>query len=86
MGLDHRQSFARIPSTLTSLRQLQPGTDHELKDSHPSFRVQAGRDASLAKLDAKIPEWLELARRAGEIKFVSYHSHWPYFAQLRGLA
>lgn len=44
----------------------------------------AGRDAYLEKLDARIPEWLELARNAGDIKFVSYHSHWPYFAQRFG--
>jgi zinc/manganese transport system substrate-binding protein len=45
---------------------------------------RAGRDAYLARLDAKIPEWIALAQSAGEVKFVSYHSHWPYFAQRFG--
>lgn len=44
----------------------------------------AGRDAYLARLDAKLPEWLELAKSAGEVRFVSYHAHWPYFAQRFG--
>jgi len=43
------------------------------------------RDAYLAKLDAKIAEWLaELAPFKGT-KFVSYHEHWPYFAGRFGL-
>jgi zinc/manganese transport system substrate-binding protein len=44
------------------------------------------RDAYLAKLDAKIVEWeSELAPFKGA-KFVSYHEHWPYFAERFGLA
>ena len=43
------------------------------------------RDAYLAKLDAKIAEWLaELAPFKGT-RFVSYHEHWPYFAERFGL-
>ncbi|MEI9863251.1 MAG: metal ABC transporter substrate-binding protein [Limisphaerales bacterium] len=43
------------------------------------------RDAYLAKLDAKITEWeAELAPFKGT-KFVSYHEHWPYFANRFGL-
>ena len=43
------------------------------------------RDAYLAKLDAKIAEWrAELAPFKGT-KFVSYHEHWPYFAERFGL-
>jgi zinc/manganese transport system substrate-binding protein len=43
------------------------------------------RDAYLAKLDAKIAEWqTELAPCQGT-KFVSYHEHWPYFAERFGL-
>lgn len=40
---------------------------------------QSGRDAYLAALDAKIPEWQALARQAPGLKFVSYHAYWPYF-------
>lgn len=43
------------------------------------------RDAYVAKLDAKIAEWEgELAPFKGT-KFVSYHEHWPYFAERFGL-
>ncbi len=43
------------------------------------------RDAYLAKLDAKIAGWeAELAPFKGT-KFVSYHEHWPYFANRFGL-
>ena len=43
------------------------------------------RDAYLAKLDAKIAEWkTEMAPLKG-LKFVSYHNHWPYFAERFGL-
>ncbi len=43
------------------------------------------RDTYLAKLDAKIAEWkTEMAPLKG-IKFVSYHNHWPYFAERFGL-
>jgi len=43
------------------------------------------RDAYLAKLDAKITEWQELAAPLKGVKFVSYHEHWPYFAARFGL-
>ena len=43
------------------------------------------RDVYLAKLDAKIAEWkTEMAPLKG-LKFVSYHNHWPYFAERFGL-
>jgi ABC-type Zn uptake system ZnuABC Zn-binding protein ZnuA len=46
---------------------------------------EKNRDAYLAKLDAKISGWKnELAPFAGA-KFVSYHEHWPYFAERFGL-
>ncbi len=46
---------------------------------------EKNRDAYLAKLDAKIAEWrAELAPFKGT-KFVSYHEHWPYFAERFGL-
>ena len=45
---------------------------------------EKNRDAYLAKLDAKIAEWqAELAPFKGT-KFVSYHEHWPYFAERFG--
>ncbi len=43
------------------------------------------RDAYLAQLDIKIAGWrAELAPFKGT-KFVSYHEHWPYFAERFGL-
>src|SRR5664280_819305 len=42
---------------------------------------RANRDAYLAKLDAKIAEWQQLAAPLKGVKFVSYHEHWPYFAR-----
>ncbi len=46
---------------------------------------RAGRDAYLAKLDAKITAWQALAAPLKGAKFVSYHNHWPYFAARYGL-
>jgi ABC-type Zn uptake system ZnuABC Zn-binding protein ZnuA len=43
------------------------------------------RDAYLAKLDAKIAEWGKEARPLKGVKFVSYHEHWPYFADRFGM-
>jgi zinc/manganese transport system substrate-binding protein len=43
------------------------------------------RDAYLAKLDAKIAEWKKEAMPLKGIKFVSYHEHWPYFADRFGM-
>jgi zinc/manganese transport system substrate-binding protein len=43
------------------------------------------RDAYLAKLDAKIAEWQKEAAPLKGVKFVSYHEHWPYFAQRFGM-
>ncbi len=43
------------------------------------------RDAYLAKLDAKIGEWQEALKPFRGAKFVSYHEHWPYFAERFGL-
>ena len=43
------------------------------------------RDAYLAKLDAKIAEWHKEAEPLKGEKFVSYHEHWPYFADRFGL-
>ncbi|MGA2954407.1 MAG: metal ABC transporter substrate-binding protein [Thermodesulfobacteriota bacterium] len=43
------------------------------------------RDAYLVKLDAKIAEWEKEAKPLKGVKFVSYHAHWPYFAERLGL-
>jgi len=43
------------------------------------------RDAYLAKLDAKIADWQEALKPFKGAKFVSYHEHWPYFAERFGL-
>jgi ABC-type Zn uptake system ZnuABC Zn-binding protein ZnuA len=43
------------------------------------------RDAYLAKLDAKIVEWKEKLKPLAGMQFVSYHEHWPYFANRFGL-
>jgi ABC-type Zn uptake system ZnuABC Zn-binding protein ZnuA len=43
------------------------------------------RDAYLARLDAKIAEWQKEVKPIRGTKFVSYHEHWPYFAERFGL-
>jgi ABC-type Zn uptake system ZnuABC Zn-binding protein ZnuA len=43
------------------------------------------RDAYLAKLDAKIAEWEELAKPLKGVKFISYHEEWEYFAERFGM-
>jgi zinc/manganese transport system substrate-binding protein len=43
------------------------------------------RDAYIAKLDAKIAEWEKEAAPLKGVKFVSYHEHWPYFAERFGM-
>jgi zinc/manganese transport system substrate-binding protein len=43
------------------------------------------RDAYLATLDAKIAEWEKAMLPLKGSSFVSYHEHWPYFAQRFGL-
>src|SRR5438874_7053962 len=43
------------------------------------------RDAYLAKLDAKIAEWQQLAKPLKGVKFVSYHEEWEYFAERFGM-
>jgi ABC-type Zn uptake system ZnuABC Zn-binding protein ZnuA len=43
------------------------------------------RDAYLAKLDAKIAQWRQETTKIKGMQFVSYHEHWPYFADRFGL-
>ena len=46
---------------------------------------RANRDAYLVKLDAKIAEWQKEMAPLKGVKFVSYHEHWPYFAERFGM-
>ena len=46
---------------------------------------EKNRDAYLAKLDAKIVEWKTALEPYKGARFVSYHEHWPYFADRFGL-
>jgi len=43
------------------------------------------RDAYLATLNARITEWEREAKPLKGVKFVSYHGHWPYFAERFGM-
>ncbi|MBF0516129.1 MAG: zinc ABC transporter substrate-binding protein [Nitrospirae bacterium] len=43
------------------------------------------RDAYLAVLDDKIAQWLIKGKVLKGVKFVSYHEHWPYFAERFGM-
>jgi ABC-type Zn uptake system ZnuABC Zn-binding protein ZnuA len=42
-------------------------------------------EAYLTRLNAKIAEWKMEAKQLKGVKFVSYHEHWPYFAERFGL-
>ncbi len=57
-----------------------------LVDFAPQHKAEftLNRDAYLAKLDAKIVEWKTAAKQLKGVKFVSYHEHWPYFAERFG--
>jgi zinc/manganese transport system substrate-binding protein len=43
------------------------------------------RDAYVAKLDAKLAEWKQLAKPLKGVKFISYHEEWEYFAERFGM-
>jgi len=43
------------------------------------------RDDYLARLNAKIAQWQEKMKPLKGMQFVSYHEHWPYFADRFGL-
>jgi len=43
------------------------------------------RDAYVAKLDAKVAEWQQLAKPLKGVRFVSYHEEWEYFAERFGM-
>jgi ABC-type Zn uptake system ZnuABC Zn-binding protein ZnuA len=53
----------------------------------PQYRAdfERNRDAYVAELDAKIAEWEKEAKVLKGMEFVSYHEHWPYFADRFGL-
>src|SRR5438874_7427086 len=43
------------------------------------------KEAYLAKLNAKIAEWLKIAQPLKGLKFISYHEEWEYFAERFGM-
>jgi ABC-type Zn uptake system ZnuABC Zn-binding protein ZnuA len=53
----------------------------------PQYQAEfsRNRDAYLVRLDAKIAEWEKETRTLKGVKFVSYHAHWPYFAERFGM-
>ena len=53
----------------------------------PQYQAEFTRNraAYLARLDAKIAEWEKEAKPLKGAKFVSYHAHWPYFAERFGM-
>jgi zinc/manganese transport system substrate-binding protein len=53
----------------------------------PQYQKEFTRnyEAYLARLNAKIADWKLEAKQLKGVKFVSYHEHWPYFAQRFGL-
>lgn len=53
----------------------------------PQYKAEftRNRNAYLAKLNAKIAEWQKETRPLRGLKFVSYHEHWPYFADRFGM-
>ncbi len=46
---------------------------------------ERNRDTYLAELDTKIVAWREKMKPLKGLQFVSYHEHWPYFADRFGL-
>ena len=55
--------------------------------SAPQYQADftRNRDAYLAKLDAKLAEWQQLAKPLKGVKFISYHEEWEYFADRFGM-
>jgi len=53
----------------------------------PQYKAEfmRNRNSYIARLDAKIAEWRKELRPLKGAKFVSYHEHWPYFAERFGL-
>ncbi len=53
----------------------------------PQYQAEfkRNRDAYLTKLDTKIAEWEKEAGPLRGVKFISYHGHWPYFAERFGM-
>jgi zinc/manganese transport system substrate-binding protein len=67
----------------TAVRTIYEGLALNFPEHEAAFK--AGRDAYLAKLDAKIAEWRELAKPLKGLKFLSYHNEWAYFNHRYGL-
>lgn len=60
---------------------------HALVENFPKYKADftKNRDAYLAKLNTKIAEWEDEVKPIKGTQFVSYHEHWPYFAERFGL-
>jgi zinc/manganese transport system substrate-binding protein len=75
-NLDPVAAKTIVTNICDGLVRLAP--DHEAE-------FKAGRDAYVAQLEQHIAAWKELAKPLHGLKFLSYHDHWPYFAQRYGL-
>ncbi|MGD0229628.1 MAG: metal ABC transporter substrate-binding protein [Syntrophorhabdales bacterium] len=60
---------------------------HALVTFDPEHQAEytRNRDAYLATLNARIAGWEKQAAPLKGLKFVSYHEHWPYFAERFGM-
>jgi zinc/manganese transport system substrate-binding protein len=65
------------------VQNIYEGLAKAFPENEAAFKT--GRDGYLARLDAKIVQWQELAKPLNGVKLVSYHNHWPYFAARYGL-
>ena len=67
----------------TAVQNIYSGLVAIAPQYHEDFA--RNRDAYLAKLDAKIAQWQQEAANLKGVQFISYHEHWPYFANRFGL-
>ncbi len=67
----------------TALENIYNG----LVNAAPQYKADftRNRDQYLSKLNAKISEWQTEAKSLKGMEFVSYHNHWPYFAERFGM-
>ena len=67
----------------TAVQNIYSGLVAIAPQYHEDFA--RNRDTYLAKLDAKIAQWQQEAANLKGVQFISYHEHWPYFANRFGL-
>jgi zinc/manganese transport system substrate-binding protein len=67
----------------TAIQNIYQGLVTVAPQDQPDFT--RNRDAYLARLDAKIAQWQQETKALKGVQFVSYHEHWPYFADRFGL-